>query len=402
MIIQVPRKVFPILKSTNRYQVLHGGRGGAKSHTYAKKAIIETAFQPLRFLCTREMQNSIKDSVHKLLVDQIWELGLQRYFKIFDNSITSTAGAEFIFRGLHHHIKEIKSMEGIDRVWCEEAETMTRNSWDILDPTIRKPGSQIWISFNPESETSPVYQDFVINKLPDSMVIEINYGDNPWFPESLRRQMEYCKKNDPEKYEWVWAGKPKMYGDAIIFKNKIRVESFEAPSDAEFKFGADFGYAQDPTSLIRMFILGRTLYIDYEAYGIGIEIDELHGLFDSVPESHRWTIVADSARPETISHLSRPTADGLHDGFAIEGAIKGKGSVEDGIQFLRGFEAIVIHPRCKGTIEDFQNYRWKKDRVTNEILPIPVDASNHSVDAARYGLESWMRGGASIFEIMEK
>ena len=404
MNIPVPSKIMPMLAATNRYQVLHGGRGGAKSHSFAKKAVVEAAFRPLRFLCTREMQNSIRDSVHRLLVGQIYELGFESFFDIQKDSITSTAGAEFIFRGLRHNINEIRSMEGLDRVWCEEAEAISQNSWDILDPTVRKPGSQIWVSFNPEDENSPTYQQFVVKPLPDTLTIEVNYNDNPWFPEVLRRQMEYCKRTDPDKYLWIWKGKPRKFGSASIFKDKIEVEPFEAPDDARFYYGADFGYAQDPSVLVRMHIRDRKLWIDYEAYGVGIELEEMHRFFGSVPGSHRWKITADSARPETISFLSRPFNDKFgqdHDPFNIEGAEKGKGSVEDGLEFLKSFEKIVIHPRCTGTIGDFKSYRWKTDRITGDILPIPIDSSNHSPDACRYALESSMKGGATIWDVLE-
>jgi hypothetical protein len=167
----------------------------------------------------------------------------------------------------------------------------------------------------------------------------------------------------------------KKYGEAVIFKDKVLIEEFPEPEyGTQFFFGADWGYAVDPTCLIRMFMKENTLYIDHEFYAVGVEINELPQAFESVPQSKKWKIVADNARPETISYL-------YNRGFNIEGSKKGKGSVEDGIQFLRSFEKIIIHPRCKGTIGDFKNYKWKQDKMTGEILPIPVDSSNHAPDA---------------------
>jgi phage terminase large subunit len=176
----------------------------------------------------------------------------------------------------------------------------------------------------------------------------------------------------------------------LIFKGKIFVEEFEASDQTQFFYGCDFGYSQDPTCLVRMWTKDKCLFIDYEAYGVGVEIEELPAFFKTVPDlfTHdglsKWKILADSARPETISYLASK-------GFCIEGAEKGKGSVEDGIEFLRSFERIVIHPRCKGSIGDFQNYKWKTDRITNNILPIPLDASNHAPDACRYALSEYIK-----------
>ena len=398
MDIKIPKKCFQVLwdPKNRRYRVLYGGRGSAKSWSTARYLLLRASTEKLRILCTREIQNSIKDSVYRLLVDQIAELGLQDYFTIKADMIVSVTGSEFIFKGLQKNINEIKSTEGIDVCWIEEAERVIENSWSNLIPTVRKEGSFFIIIFNPEDERSATFTRFIekdrvpVNN-PDIIRGSVNYWDNPFFPDVLRKEMEWDKKNDPDKYSHVWEGNPKKYGDAVIFKNKILVEEFEAPADAQLFFGADFGYAEDPTALLRMFIKDRRLYIEYEAYGVGIEIDELHHFFSTVPGSHKWKIIADSSRPETISHLSRQTKDGKYQGFNIVGAEKGKGSVEDGIEFLRNFECIVIHPRCTGSLGDFRNYRWKTDRVTNEILPIPLDKSNHSPDAARYGLEPWIK-----------
>jgi len=196
--------------------------------------------------------------------------------------------------------------------------------------------------------------------------------------------MEYDKRTDYEKYLHVWEGQVKKYGEACIFHNKIFVEAFESPEDAQFKFGADWGFSVDPTVLQRCFIRDNCLYLDFEFYAHGVELTELEVGFSSVPGSRKWKIVGDSERPDTISYMRRL-------GFNIVGAEKGKGSVEDGIEFLRGFEKIIIHPRCKGAIDNFTNYRWKQDKITNEILPIPLDASNHTPDAVRYALESYIR-----------
>ena len=379
----MPEKAQNVISAKKRYKVLRGGRGSAKSTSFADGILVKARREKIRVLCTREMQNSIRDSVHKLLSDRITELGFEDDYIIQKDIIYSRCGSEIIFKGLKHNIKEIKSTQGIDICWVEEAEAVSEYSWVTLIPTIRKEDSEIWVSFNPENEKSPTYLRFVKNPPDDCISEELNFWDNKYFPEVLRREMEYDKRVDYDKYLHIWEGKCKHYGQDLIFKNYV-IEDFETPADAEFRFGADFGFSVDPSVLLRSFIIDKTLFIDYEAYGHGVEIEDLPDFYDSIPESRKWKITADSERPDTISFLSGK-------GFHIVGAKKGKGSVEDGITFIRGFERIVIHPRCKHTATDFGNYRWKRDKITQEILPIPAEGSDHAPDAERYALEDYIK-----------
>ena len=381
----MPTKAQQVIGSQARYKNLYGGRGGGKSYAFADALICRAVYTKLRCLCTREMQNSIRDSVHRLLTDRITALGFDDYFIVLKEKITSRCGSEIVFKGLRHNITEIKSTEGIDICWVEEAEKVSDNSWTILIPTIRKDGSEIWVSFNPESENSATYKRFVKNPPPDCKSAFMTYKDNMYFSDVLKREMEYDKRVDYEKYLHVWEGQVKKYGAACIFHNKVRVEAFETPEDAEFHYGMDFGFSNDPFVIGRMFIVKNKLFIDHEFYGVGVEIGrEMIAAVDSVPGTRRWKIIADSERPDTISYLRRQ-------GFNIVGAKKGKGSVEDGIQFLRGFEEIVIHPRCRGAVDNFSNYKWKQDRITQEILSIPADGSDHWPDTARYALEAYIK-----------
>lgn len=389
-----------VLYEPGRYKVLYGGRGSGKSWAIADYIISKTAFGKYRVLCTREIQGSIKDSVYRLLVDRIYFHKLQKFFVIQRDSISSIYGSEIIFKGLRQNISEIKSTEGIDICWVEEAEKVAVDSWDILIPTIRKNGSEILISFNPDDENANTYTRFVEKdgkpvQLPECRIAFVNWWNNPWFPDVLKREMEWCRQNDPEKYEHVWGGRPKKYGQAVIFKNKLRIEDFPAPNpdETQFFYGADWGFGVDPCCLVRLFIRDRILYLDKEFYGYGIEIDDLPRAFDSVEGARKYTIRGDSARPDTISYM-------CNHGFIVEPAEKGPGSVEDGIEFLKNFEAIIIHPSCTGSIGDFSNYRWKVDRITDMVLPIPVDKSNHSCDAARYALEPYMKGNWTIFDAL--
>lgn len=399
MLIDAVDVVADVLYADARYKILYGGRGSTKSWSIADYEVQNAAYSNKRILCTREIQSSIKDSVYRLIVDTIFKHKIENNFIINKDAILGIYGSEFIFKGLRHNISEVKSMEGIDSCWVEEGERISHESVDILIPTIRKPNSEIIISFNPEDENSAVYTNFVEKDgkpvvRDDMRRAFVNWWDNPWFPDVLRREMEWCRRNDPEKYEHVWGGRPKKYGQAVIFKNKLRVEDFEpAGEGTQFYYGADWGFGVDPSCLVRLFIRDRKLYLDKEFYGYGIEIDDLPRCFDTVPGSRNWTIYGDSSRPDTISYM-------CNHGFMVEGAVKGKDSVEDGIEFLKNFEAIIIHPECVGSIGDFSNYRYKTDKITGVILPIPIDKSNHSVDACRYGLEPWRLGGMSIFDAL--
>jgi len=378
-----------------RYKILYGGRGGQKSWAVADYLIARASQEKLRILCTREIQNSIRDSVHKLLCDRTDALGLKKYFIIREDVIKSITGSEFIFKGLRHNIDEIKSTEGIDICWVEEANKVSENSWKILIPTIRKENSEIIVTFNPELESDPAYQRFVLHPPPDCVIEEVSYADNDYFPEVLRKEMEWCKKVDSDAYDHIWLGKLKGYADALIFKDKFVVQEFDYPEfGTQFFYGADFGYSVDAMWMGRCFVKDRCLYVSDEVYGVGIEIGELHKAYESVPDAHKWPIRADSARPDTINHLSQKTVgkDGKeYEGFKIVGAVKGPGSVEDGIEFLRSFEKIIIHPRCHGAKHNFENYRWKQDKITQEILPIPIDKHNHAPDGIRYALEPYIK-----------
>ena len=379
---------FQSLFKPSRYKDFHGGRGSGKSVNVARALVLQAYENKKRILCCREIQNTIRDSVHKLLSDQIEQMGLSAWFEVTQSAIRGLNGSEFIFKGLRFDVQGIKSTEGIDVCWVEEAQTVSENSWSILIPTIRKEGSEIWLTWNPLEENSPTYQRFIENPPPDCISVEVNYYDNPYFPDVLRQEMEWLKQKDFAAYEHVWLGKPLTITDAVIFKGHYTVESF--PDDLWQKaerlhFGADFGFANDPSTLVRCFILDNKLYIDREAYGVGIEINELPAFYDSVPESRKWQIWADNARPETISYLKK------QGGFRIAGADKWKGSVEDGIAHLRGFDKIVIHERCKHAAEEARLYRYKTDKTTNEILPVVEDANNHIWDAVRYSLNGYIK-----------
>lgn len=369
---------FSELWAPHRYKVFYGGRGSGKSWAVAEALITMADMARLRILCCREIQASIRDSSYQVLKDTAYRLGIADRFDFLEAEIRSKeTGSRFVFKGLSHN-QSLKSVEGIDIAWVEEAQTVSESSWSVLIPTIRKPGSEIWITFNPLNADDPTTKRFIENPPPDACVRKVNYDENIYFPDELRKEMEFLKKSDYEAYLHIWEGYPRTISDAQVFKGRYVVEDF--PDDLWKKadrlfFGADFGFANDPNTLVRCFILDGRLYIDYEAYAVGVELDEMPQLYESVPGSHEWPIKADSARPETISYL----ANRVNPPFRISAATKWQGSVEDGIAYLKSFEKIVIHPRCKHAADEFRLYSYKVDKTTDEVLPIILDKSNHCI-----------------------
>lgn len=388
--LDIPPKL-DFLREPWRYKAAYGGRGAMKSWSFARALLWKAKNRQLRILCAREYQNSIQESVHRLLSDQIQLLGFGNFYRIQQQSITGANGSEFIFKGIRNNIQTIKSMEGVDICWVEEGQKNSELSWEVLIPTIRKAGSEIWVSFNPDLPTDPTVKRFIINPPPWSRVQKINWQDNPYFPEELKKEKDYQASVDLETYYHIWEGKFRQNSAAQILGGKCVVEYFEPlPEWAGPYFGADWGFAQDPTTLLKCWIglegTSRKLYVEAEVYRIGLELDETKKAFEQIPGADRHTIRADNARPETISYLRRQ-------GLKIVGAPKGKGSVEDGITFLRGFTQIIIHPDCSHTAEESRLYSYKTDRLTGDVLPIIVDANNHCIDALRYALEPVIKAG---------
>lgn len=381
----------PLLQPA-RYKGLYGGRGGGKSHFFADQLIDDClTHSGLRAVCVREYQVSLEQSVKRVLEDKIQKYGLDSDFIIRNSYIETPGDGIIIFQGMQSHTAEsIKSLEGYDRAWVEEAQNLSQRSLDLLRPTIREEGSELWFSWNPRSATDPVDQLLRSEPPPpDAIVIQVNYQDNPFFPEVLRREMEWDRRRDPDKYQHVWLGAYEERSEARVFKNWIERE-FESPSDVAFLYGADWGFSVDPSVLVRCFVKDRNLYIDHEAYEVGCEIDHLGRLFDKVPGSRAWTITADSARPETISYMQR------HGFPKMVAAVKGKDSVKEGVIFLQNFD-IIVHPRCKHTIDELGRYSYKTDKKTEKIVQPPTleDKKNHVIDSLRYAVE---RLRADIFD----
>jgi phage terminase large subunit len=379
-------RAFKPLLNPARYKGAYGGRGSGKSHFFAELLVEQCILKPgTRAACVREVQRSLKNSVKLLVEDKIKKLGAHG-FEILEAEIKTPGGGVIIFQGmLNHTADSIKSLEGFDIAWAEEAQSLSQRSLDLLRPTIRKPGSELWFSWNPNKPTDPVDVLLRGDAAPtDAVVVEANYSDNPWLPEELRVDLEDDRRRDPDKFLHVWGGHYSLNSEARVFRN-WKIEQFEAPEDAIHRFGADWGFATDPTALVRCHIEGRKLFVDHEAVEVGCEIDHTPKLFDTIEGSRKWLIRADSARPETVSYMRR-------NGFRITSALKGQGSLEDGVEFLRSFD-IIVHPRCVNVANELTLYSYKTDPQTNEILPVLEDKNNHTIDALRYALEELRRSG---------
>lgn len=377
-------KAFRPLFKPKRYKVYYGGRGAGKSWSFAYALLIIAARKKTRVLCTREVQASLRDSVHKLLSSCIEANNLQKFFTVTRDGICGNNGSEFIFHGLKQDPMQIKSLEGVDICWVEEAQRISSESWDILVPTIRKKGSEIWVSFNPNLESDPTYQKFVINHRNDCFLRKVNYDENPFLGDELKAELNYLKAEDYDHYKHIWEGDCKTFSVSQIFRHKFHITDFVAPEGTVFYYGLDWGFSQDPTAVLRCYVCDNILYIDYEAGGRQVELDNTYKLIDSIPEAKKYTIRADSARPESISFIKRQ-------GYKIESVYKWKGSVEDGIEFIRSFRQIYIHSRCLEVASEFVKYSYKVDRATGDVLPHIVDAHNHFIDALRYALQPMIK-----------
>lgn len=392
--IELAPDLIPVLSpplGTYRYRVLRGGRGSGKSFSVAKMSAIWGAVKPIRILCTREYQNSIKQSFYAEVVNAIEsEPWLKSVYDVGRDYIRhKTNGTEYLFAGLRHNIESIKSMAQIDLCIVEEAEQVPHASWQALIPTIRADGSEIIIIYNPKRRDSWVAQQFDGDKLPPrTKIVTVNHDGNPWFSKELEEQRIYDREvMDPALYRHIWEGVYYEQSDAQVFAGKYKVKEFEpvAGWDGAY-FGLDFGFSQDETAAVKCWVHDGKLYIEHELYEKRLELDDTaNALIDVMPDIVNHVVRADNARPESISYLSR------HGIPRIESCKKGKGSVEDGVEFIKSFNEIIIHPRCANTLREFELYSYKIDRLSGDILPALADKFNHAIDALRYALEPLMR-----------
>ena len=387
--INTPRWALPLLQPS-RYKGVWGGRASGKSHVMAENLVEAMVLDAdLRAVCIREVQKSLKFSVKQLVEDKIKAMGVGHLFDVQSVEIRRRGGdGVCIFQGMQDHTADsIKSLEGFRIAWVEEAQSLSEKSLRLLRPTMRAPGAEIWFSWNPDQPDDAVDAFLRGKESPEgAIVIPANWQDNPWLPEEMRAEIAHDRKGDPETYAHVWLGEYNTRSDAQIFAGRYEIEEFEPGADWDGPyFGADWGFAQDPTILVKCWITpeGRVA-VEKESGKVGLDIDKTGDLWASeIPEAQKAAIRADSARPETISYLTR------HDWPGIVGVDKWKGSVEDGVEWLRA-RRLLIHPQCQRAQREARLYRYKVNKA-GDVLAQIEDAENHIWDAVRYALSPLIR-----------
>lgn len=387
--IELPAKMVDNFAQPARHRVFKGGRGSGKTRglaTMSALKVYQLAEQGREgvWLCSREHLNSLADSSFEEIKAAIQSIDwLHDYFKIGDRYIrTKNRRIDFAFAGLRMNLDSIKSKARILGNWTDEAENVSETAWRKLIPTIREDESENWLSYNPESPDSATHKRFIENPPSSCVITEINWQDNPFFPDVLNQERLDDQRLRPETYNHVWEGGFLTITDAQVFSGRFSVDEFTAAGDWNGPYqGVDFGFAQDPTTAVRCWVHDNRLWIDYEAGAVKLELDATADFINErIPEFERYAARADSARPESISYLKR------HGAPKIEGVKKWPGSVEDGISFMKSFEKIIVHPRCTSTAREFRLYSYKIDRLSGDIMPAIVDANNHYIDAIRYAL----------------
>ena len=395
--IDTPRWALPLLKPA-RYKGVWGGRASGKSHVMAENLVEAMVMDAdLRAVCIREVQKSLKFSVKQLVEDKIKAMGVGHLFDVQSVEIKRRGGdGVSIFQGMQDHTADsIKSLEGFRIAWVEEAQSLSDKSLRLLRPTMRAPGAEIWFSWNPDQPDDAI-DAFLRGKEPPegAIVIPANWQDNPWLPAEMRAEIEHDRKGDPETYAHVWLGEYNTRSEAQIFAGRYQIGEFEAgPGWDGPYFGADWGFAADPTVLVKCWITpdGRVA-IEKESGKVGLDIDRTGDLWaQDIPEAGNATIRADSARPETISYMKR------HSHSGVTGVEKWKGSVEDGVEWLRT-KGLLIHPQCERAQREARLYRYKVNKA-GDVLAQIEDAENHIWDAVRYALAPLIKSGptAQIF-----
>lgn len=345
----------------------------------------------MRAVCIREVQKSLKFSVKQLVEDKISKMGVGHLFDVQATEIKRVGGTGIcIFQGMQDHTSDsIKSLEGFRIAWIEEAQSLSEKSLRLLRPTMRAPGAEIWASWNPDQPDDAIDRFLRGDAPPDgAIVIHANWMDNPWLPDEMRAEIEHDRSGDPETYAHVWLGEYNTRSDAQIFAGRYQIEEFEpGPGWDGPYFGADWGFANDPTVLVKCWIApdGRVA-IEKESGKVGLDIDRTGELWArDIPEAQNATIRADSARPETISYMQR------HDWRGVVGVDKWKGSVEDGVDWLRT-KGLLIHPQCERAQREARLYRYKVNKA-GDVLAQIEDAENHIFDAVRYAVSPLIKAG---------
>lgn len=384
--IEIPIEYKRLFDNDWREAGIYGGRYSLKSHTVARFLLIKARMEKTRVACFREFQNSISESSHQLLSDLIKQYGLHE-FKVTDKSIINEInGSDFLFKGLHHNEQSIKSIEGIDIAWVEEAQTISRSSLDVLTPTVRKPGSKIIYTYNRLMEDDPVHVRLVLEGRPNTLIINANYDiaeKYGWLPDVIRAEIEDDKKNRPSLFRHKWLGEPNTL-ERKIYKGWRIID--DIPFEARlWRRGMDFGYTNDPTVLEDIYEYDGGYIIDETIYSTGLSNKMIFDKVQVLTEP-KTLVIADSADPKSIDELS------LY-GMNIIGAKKGPGSVYQGIQFVQGLK-ISVTARSTRTWKAYLNFLFMEDN-SGRILNDPDDSVHewsNPMDAIRYGFNGVITG----------
>lgn len=387
---QFPRALSGLF-DPHRYKVAHGGRGSAKSWGFARALIVLAAQSKLRILCTREVQKSIKDSVHKLLSDQIAAMGFGGHFQILETEIRCINGSEFLFAGLANHTAEsIKSYEGIDIVWVEEAQTVKKKSWDILIPTIRKAGSEIWVTMNPELDTDDTYVRFIASPPPDSLVVQMNWRDNPWFPDVLEKERQHCQLTNREDYDTIWEGKCRLALKGAIYAEEVAQAIKDGrvavvPYDPRLKVHAiwDLGWNDSMTIIMAQRLRSEIRVIDYieddhktlDWYAAELQQRRYNWGYDWLPhDGNTKDFKTGKSTAEILKSFGRKVK-------AVPNI-----PVESGIKAARMVfrQACFDKSKAGRLVECLKRYRRAINEATNEPGSPVHDEYSHGADAWRY------------------
>lgn len=390
MDIEFPERL-DFLFDPYRYKVAYGGRGSAKSWSFARALLVHGAGGKLRVLCAREVQKSIKDSVHKLLSDQIEEMGLGSFYEVLETIIRGKNGTEFMFAGLATHtVESIKSFEGVDVVWVEEAQTVSKRSWDVLIPTIRKPNSEIWITFNPNLDTDETYTRFVLTPPPDSKVVQMNYHDNPWFPMVLDQEREHCRLTNAEDYANIWEGRCRTAVAGAIYALEV-ADAMEngrvcnVPYDPTLKVHTvwDLGWNDSMSIILCQRLRSEIRVIEY------IEdshktLDHYAALLNTKPYNWGTDWLPHDGR--TKDFKTGMSAEEILKRFNRKVKITPSISVEDGIKATRNVFHQFYFDKSKTArlVECAKRYRRSVNQQTNEPGPPLHDEYSHGADVLRY------------------
>lgn len=365
------------------YKAAFGGRASAKSHSFAEMAIAKMIYEPdLQVLGVRKYRESLTYSLKLLLERKIKKMGVPHLFDIKSNIIERKDGDGFVaFKGLQdHNAESVKSAEDFGLVIVEEATELDQRSLDMLIPTMRKPGVELWFLWNPDQPTDPVDALFRGPNPPkDSIIKSVSFRDNTFISQKTLDDEERDRLADAEKHDWVWLGGYNVKSDAIVFSGRWRIAEVDTANWDGPYYGADWGFANDPTALIEVWVSGNQIYVSRESYAYRLESDRIARRWKKdLPGVERQVIRGDNSRPETISMVKR-------DYRGLRACEKWPGCVEDRIDWLRSYE-ILVHPRCVNMQTELKRYRYKQNKG-GDVLSQIIDKDNHLIDSLAYALE---------------